>query len=665
MDNAKQHRVLVINPGSTSTKIAVYAGETVVCEKTVRHSTREIERFEKVWDQYEFRKRDIVAFLRSAGIELSGLDAVVGRGGLLKPLESGTYRVDQHMIDHLRIGIQGQHASNLGGVLAYGIGWDFALPSFIVDPVAVDEFEPISRVSGLADIQRGSLFHALNIKATARKAAKELGRPLSEVNLIIAHLGGGITVAAMKKGRVVDVNNGIGEGPFSPERAGYVHTPQLVDLCFSGKFTQKEIMKKIAGKGGLVSYLGTSNAAEVEDLIKAGHAKAKLVYEAMAYQIAREIAARAVTLSGKFDLIVLTGGLAHSDMLTRWIEERCGFLGPIKRYPGEDELEALAAGALRVLRGEEVAKTYDVQRRRIGIVYHQMHALYDASIQILEGKVRDAGYRFRETDENLEIVHASLKGRKPEQVYEELRAKGVGVIVTIGSPAAAAMKPFIKGGDTPVVCIACFDPVVMGLAASYATSGNNVTGSSYRVDAGEQLRKAILPVVPGLKRLGVVYQSGELQSEIQLDEVRAASAAAGLTVLAYDAQSPDELDAAADYFLAEGAEAVFLVSDSASTFADERALEKLTGALPTAAALGRTVRAGALVGRIARWEDVSARGADMVLRVLEGATPSSIPIYRNPPIETVVNRGTLRRLGLEGRADLLAALGEVVFHEES
>ena len=374
------------------------------------------------------------------------------------------------------------------------------------------------------------MFHALNIKATARRVARDLGKPLSEINLVVAHLGGGVTVAAIRKGRIIDVNHGIGEGPFSPERSRSVHAPTLVDLCFSGKLTKQQVMRKIAGNGGLCSHLRTSNATEIEALIRAGNAQARLVYEAMAYRIAQEIAARCVTLYGDVDAIVLTGGLAHSEMLTGWIQERCRFIGEVKRYPGENELQALAEGTLRVLRGEEVARTYDVQQKKIGLVFDQIIENHGLSIRILESRFRDVGYRFRQNDETLEILSRSLKDHGAEAIGQELAAAGVDVVVTVGSPAAVAMKSFLKRSETPAVCLACFDPVAMGVVDANADKRNNVTATSYRVSVLEQLQ-VLVGFVPDLRTIGVVYRSGELHSEIQLDEAREVCRTLGIAVV--------------------------------------------------------------------------------------------------------------------------------------
>jgi len=351
-------RILAINPGSTSTKIAVYENEQPILEKTIFHSELDLSQFEKIWQQYEFRKQAVISTLKENKIDLSTLSAVVGRGGLLRPVVSGTYMVNDLMIRDCRDGYLGEHAANLGPVIAFGIAWDLGIAAYMVDPPSVDEFEPLARLSGHKDIPRRSLAHTLNIKATARVAANEIGKKLEETNLIVAHLGGGISVCPLKKGRIVDANDANSGGPFSPERAGTVPTMGLIDYIFDNNLTREEAKRALVGKGGLVSYLGTNSAKEVEARIAKGDNLARLVYEAMAYQIAKEIGAMATVLFGKVDAIVLTGGLASSKMLTDWIKERVGFIAPVLVYPGQDEMRALVLGCLRVLRGEEVPKTY-------------------------------------------------------------------------------------------------------------------------------------------------------------------------------------------------------------------------------------------------------------------------------------------------------------------
>ncbi|KAA0549486.1 butyrate kinase [Bacillus sp. BGMRC 2118] len=354
-----EYRILVINPGSTSTKIGVYSDEVSIFEKTIRHDAETISSYPNIIDQYEFRKNTILEALDHEGINISKLSAVCGRGGLLRPIEGGTYDVNDQMLKDLRKGYSGQHASNLGGIIAYEIASGLNIPSFIVDPVVVDELDPIARISGVPEIERKSIFHALNQKAVARRVAKDLGKRYEELNLIVTHMGGGITVGVHKLGRVIDVNNGLhGDGPFSPERAGTVPAGDLVSLCFSGEFYRDEVMKKLVGQGGLVGYLGTNDAISVEKMIESGNEKAKLVYEAMAYQVAKEIGSAAAALAGKVDAIILTGGLAYGKGYVSLITDRVKWIADVIVQPGENELQALAEGALRVLKGEERAKTY-------------------------------------------------------------------------------------------------------------------------------------------------------------------------------------------------------------------------------------------------------------------------------------------------------------------
>lgn len=352
-------RLLIINPGSTSTKIGVYDDENMIFEETIRHSSEEIGRYKKIYDQYEFRKDLIVGVLEKNGIAIDSLHGIVGRGGLLKPIEGGTYKVSENMLEDLKIGFQGQHASNLGGIIANEIGQEIGKPSYIVDPVVVDELDNISRVSGLKEIERRSIFHALNQKAVARRYAKEVGKNYDELNLIVVHLGGGISVGAHRLGKVIDAANALdGEGPFSPERAGGLPAGSLVEMCYSGNYTIDEMKKKLTGKGGIVSYLDTNNTIEISQRVKDGDEYASLIYRAMAYQVSKEIGACAVSLKGKIDQIIITGGIAYDDSFVAWIKESVSFLGDITVYPGEDELMALAQGGLRVLRGEEEAKEY-------------------------------------------------------------------------------------------------------------------------------------------------------------------------------------------------------------------------------------------------------------------------------------------------------------------
>ncbi|NBI07752.1 butyrate kinase [Senegalia massiliensis] len=353
------YRLLVINPGSTSTKIAIFDNEKLVLEETLRHSTEELSPYESMYDQFEFRKNIILKTLNDKEINITKLSAVVGRGGLLKPISGGTYNVDEKMIEDLKVGVLGEHASNLGGIIAGEIATGLNIPSYIVDPVVVDEMKDIARISGMHELERKSIFHALNQKAVARRASDELKKTYEELNFIVAHLGGGISVGAHEKGKVIDVNNALdGEGPFSPERSGGLPSGDLAKMCYSGNYTLDDIKKKIKGNGGLVAYLGTNDAREVSERIDKGDKKAELVYKAMAYQVSKEIGACAAVLKGQVDGIILTGGIAYDDTFISWIKDSVEFISKVFVYPGEDEMIALAQGGLRVLRGEEKAKEY-------------------------------------------------------------------------------------------------------------------------------------------------------------------------------------------------------------------------------------------------------------------------------------------------------------------
>ena len=353
-------KIFVINPGSTSTKIALFDGEKCLWTDTQRYQADVIEGFETVMDQEGFRYDEIMKVLDSKGTRPGEFAAAVGRGGLMKPIQGGTYLVNDRMLQDLKSMAYGAHASNLGAPLAVRFAAAAGnAPAFIVDPVVVDELVDEARLSGLPEIPRISILHALNQKTVARRAAADLKKPLSECNFVVAHMGGGISVGAHRQGRVIDVNNALdGEGPMSPERSGSLPVGGLLDLCFDGKHTQQEIQKKINGKGGLVAHLGTNDFREVEKRVTAGDPQATLVFEALALQIAKEIGSCAAVLKGVVDAVVLTGGLAFSDALCERISARIAFVGPVLRYPGEDEMQALAEGALRVLRNEEPSREY-------------------------------------------------------------------------------------------------------------------------------------------------------------------------------------------------------------------------------------------------------------------------------------------------------------------
>ncbi|MCP4632678.1 MAG: butyrate kinase [candidate division Zixibacteria bacterium] len=352
------YKILVINPGSTSTKVSVFENEKESIGTSISHSRLELEPFERIWDQYEFRKKLIKELLEENNISPEELSAVVGRGGLFRPVIGGTYKVNQLMIEDGRRADRGEHASNLGAVLAYGLAWDFNIPSFIVDPPSVDEFFAPARVSGLKNIRRESLFHALNIKATARLAAEKTGKKFDESNFVICHLGGGISITAVCRGKVIDSNNALSGGPFTPERAGDVSTFALLDICYSEEYTKKQVQKMLVGKGGLSSHLDINDCREVEKRIAEGDENAREIYEGMIYQICTNIGARSVALKGKLDAVILTGGLAYSEYVVERIKKWTSFLGPVIVFPGQDEMKALALGALRILNGEEEPLTY-------------------------------------------------------------------------------------------------------------------------------------------------------------------------------------------------------------------------------------------------------------------------------------------------------------------
>lgn len=352
--------ILAINPGSTSTKIGVFVNLNPVFLKNIQHDPEELAKFDKITDQFQYRKDIIAEQLNNANIPEEIVKAVVGRGGLLKPIESGVYLVNERMKEDLRNSPMGEHASNLGGLIADAFASQLKnVKAYIANPVVVDELEEIARFSGHPHFSRKSIFHALNQKAVARSHAKAVMSQYEELNLIVAHLGGGITVGAHLKGRVIDVNNGLdGDGPFSPERSGTLPTGDLVRLCFSGKYSQKEVMKMIKGEGGLVGYLGTNSAYEVEQRMVRGDQQAALIYEAMAYQVAKEIGAMSTVLKGQVDAILITGGIAHSKWFVNKIIERVHRIAPVHVYPGEDEMKALAFNGMRVVTGETEAKIY-------------------------------------------------------------------------------------------------------------------------------------------------------------------------------------------------------------------------------------------------------------------------------------------------------------------
>ena len=350
---------LIINPGSTSTKIGVFEDETLLFEETLRHSTEEIAQYATIADQKDFRKKIIMDLLAQKNFDIKSLGMVVGRGGMLKPIPGGTYAVTDDLLHDLVIGKQGQHASNLGGMLAREIGDEIGVPSYIVDPVVVDELCDVARYSGVPELPRTSVFHALNQKAVAKRYAKESGKAYDSLNLIVVHMGGGVSVGAHKEGKVIDVFNALdGDGAFSPERAGAVPVGALIKMCFSGEYTEKEIYKKFVGNGGFNAYLGTNDMRDVEKMVSEGDAKAKEIRDAFIFQVSKNIGSMSCVLKGKVDQIIVTGGIAYDKEVVAGLKEAAGWIAPFTVYPGEDELLALVQGGLRVMNGEEEALKY-------------------------------------------------------------------------------------------------------------------------------------------------------------------------------------------------------------------------------------------------------------------------------------------------------------------
>jgi butyrate kinase len=351
--------LLIINPGSTSTKVGIFSSGTMVVNESVRHADEDLRRFATIWDQYDFRRDAVLKVVGDNGLTMADFHAIACRGGNVKPLPGGTYRVCERMIADMKSGLYGGHPTNVGGLVAYDLGNQYRIPVLTANPPMTDELCPSARYSGIPQIERQSSFHALNQKATARKVAEGMGRRYEEVNMIVVHLGGGISVGAHRKGRVIDVNNALdGDGPFSPERAGTLPAGDLVKLCFSGEYNMDDVLKLLTGRGGLQAYLGTTNAIEIEKRIAEGDGQAAEVYEAMAYQVAKEIGACTTVLEGEIDAIALTGSLVYSKVLLESLKKKISFIAPVYLNPGENEMEALADAAMRYFNNEEELANY-------------------------------------------------------------------------------------------------------------------------------------------------------------------------------------------------------------------------------------------------------------------------------------------------------------------
>lgn len=359
MEAIEKKYILAINPGSTSTKIALYENETPLFVHNISHNKKDLEKFKNINEQYEYRKKLILKTVSDKNFDVACLSAVVARGGLMRPIQGGTYAVNQKMVDDLMAGYSGKHASNLAAVIAYGISWDLRVPSFVVDPPVIDEFTPLAKLTGIPEVKRRSMLHALNIRAVARRECVSIGKNLYDLNLIVVHMGGGISIAALEHGKITDGTNALYEGPMTPERAGALPTGDLMDIAYSGKFkTKEELYAKLVGKSGFMAYLNTNSMKDVEELYGKGDETAKLMIEGMAYQVSKYIGEMAVVLKGAVDEIIITGGMAHSKLLIKLISDRVSFIANVVTHPGEDEMRALAEGCLRVLRNEEAAKEY-------------------------------------------------------------------------------------------------------------------------------------------------------------------------------------------------------------------------------------------------------------------------------------------------------------------
>lgn len=355
---SEKPKILVINPGSTSTKIAVFTGHELLHELEITHPAEELARFKSNLEQIDYRFETVLSAMKNWKLAPTELDAAIGRGGPLKPLKGGVYAVGENLLADLQSGKLVDHASILGGLIACRIAENGKIPAFIADPVSVDEFDDIARISGHPDLPRLSLSHALNIKAVVAEVASEAGKKPDQVNYVVAHLGGGISIAAHRQGRQVDVNNANDAGPFSPERCGTLPLAGLLKLCFSGKYDLPTLKKILVGKSGLLGHLGTPDCREISKKIEAGDEKARLVLEAMAYQIAKEIGAMATVLKGQVDAIILTGGVAHNPYVVNWVRERVSFIAPVIVKPGQNELKALAAHAVAALANPEIVREY-------------------------------------------------------------------------------------------------------------------------------------------------------------------------------------------------------------------------------------------------------------------------------------------------------------------
>jgi butyrate kinase len=649
----KSYHILTVNPGSTSTKIGVFKNNECLFEINVSHSPKQLEQFSQIWDQYTFRKEEIVKALEKKEFPIEKLDAVVGRGGLIKPIPSGTYYVDQKMIDDARIGYQGHHASNLGCVIAYSIGWEYSIPSFIVDPPAVDDLEPVARISGHKDFERSSLVHALNVFATARKHADIINKKITDLNLIVAHLGGGITVTALKKGKAVNVNHGLYEGPFSPERSGSLPMFKVLDKIESGEISIGDLRKMIVGKGGLISYFNTNDARDVEKMVLAGSEKYKLVYDAMAYQIAEEVGKRATNLKGEIDGIILTGGLAYSNMLVGLIKERVEFISKIFIYPGESELEALAHGALRVLKGDEIAKQYTQTVKKIGIVYWDNIEVYIKSINIIEDRFKTAGYMFRKEQNNtMQISYVNCKKEEESLMHaiEKFKNDKVDLIFSIGSPVSMRIGQYLKNENIPVIFTGIYSTAVI---ADYEKEHiNNFFATCYAPDIHAQFENTVFAIANRIKKFGIIYKRGELQAEIQYDELSEFLKQQNIELFDYEIYNADDFEKARKYFQSKKVEWVFIGSSTVISSSGYEQLKNITNYFPSVCVLEDTILRGGLTGYVVPWKKVSENAVNVALDILSGNEVSKRDI-KSTDYKLFVNKETADKLNLSEKFEQL------------
>lgn len=647
--------ILAINPGSTSTKIGVFKDEECLFEINVAHSAKQLEEYSKIWDQYSFRKEEIIAALEKRNFDIKKLNAVVGRGGLIKPIPSGVYCVDQEMIEDARIGFQGQHASNLGCVIAYSIAWENAIPAFIVDPPAVDDLEPLARITGVKEIERGSLLHALNIFATARKYAAERNKKIENINLIVAHMGGGITVAALKKGKAVNVNHGLEEGPLTPERSGQLPVFQVMKLCLSGKYTETELKKMIVGRGGLMSHFGTNKAHDVEKMAMAGSERHRMVLEAMAYQVAQEIGARATNLCGETEAVIITGGIANSKFVTEKISERVKFIAPVVIYPGEAELDALSGGALRVLRGEEQIKHYSKKITQVGVIYWDNLEIFTTAINIIEERFRKAGYTFRKEESNMNITYFNCN-REEENVQkglEKLRNANCQLLIAVGSQISTRISPFVGKENIPVVFTGIYGSIVI---SDFEKERNNeFYAACYGIELDEHLKKTVLAVNPEIKKLGMLYRRGELQSEVQFDEVNEFCRTREIELLSFDIADIKDLQSAASYFKHNSVEWIFIGANTIMASASDEDLRVITHHFQTTCVLENTVQHGGLIGYVVPWENVCDAAADLSINILE-KTKITKKIVTPKQRIILANKTTAQKLEIKEKLEKIGGL---------